>query len=163
MVPSGGAAGGAGGAGGGAAGAGGGGGIPRPTEASYSNDTNWGQALSFNAMKALLHSEHVFQIHHEPTFLKSPKTSKVLDLIGEFHVQYFFVLNTKIIPYGVPVGTYNTQLFNANDIHPFNNLKRWIILPVLARYGGQFPAETMVGDTRSAQDAQNWLNNVVYN
>ena len=157
-------AGGAGGAGGGGGGGvGGGAPPPRPTEATYTNDTNWGQTLSFNAMKALLQSEHVFQIHHEPSFLKSQKNTKVLDLIGEFHVQYFYILNTKIIPYGIPVAAYNTQLFNANDIHPFNTLKRWIILPVLARYGGLFPAETMASDVRSAENAQNWLNNVVYN
>jgi hypothetical protein len=160
MVPAGGAAG---GAGGGGAGGGGGGALPRPTESSFMNDINWGQALSFNAMKALIHSEHVFQIHTGQSFLKSQKNGRVLDLIGEFHVQYFYVLNTKIIPHGIPVATYNTQLFNANDIHPFNNLKRWIVLPVLARYGGLFPAETMIGDTISAQSAQNWLNNVVYN
>jgi hypothetical protein len=149
---------------GGAAGGGAGGGPPpRPTEAVYMNDNNWGRTLTFDGFKGLLQSAHVFQIHHEDSFLKSQKNGSVLQLIGEFHVQYFYILNTKIIPGGISVSDYNTGLFNPNDIHPFNSLKRWIILPVLARYGGAFPAETMVGDVRSTQSAQNWLNNVVYN
>ena len=110
-----------------------------------------------------MQSEHVFQIHHGPSFLKSQRNTRVLDLLAEFHVQYFYILTTKIIPHGIDVAQYNTQLFNANDVHPFNNLKRWIILPVLARYGGAFPAETMAGDVQSVESAQNWLNNVVYN
>ena len=162
MVPTGGGAGGAGGASG-AGGAGGGGPPPRPTEASYTNDPNWGRALSNDSFRGLLQSQHVFQNHHGPSFLKSQRNGKVLELIGEFHVQYFYILNTKIIPHGIDVMQYNTQLFNPNDIHPFNNLKRWIILPVLARYGGAFPSETMVGDVHSTENAQNWLNNVVYN
>ncbi len=152
-----------GGAAGGAGGAGGAGPPPRPTEASYMNDVNWGRSLTFDAFKGLMQSEHVFQIHHEDSFLKSQRNGRVLQLIGEFHVQYFYILNTKIIPHGINVSDYNTGLFNLNDIHPFNSLKRWITLSVLARYGGAFPAETMVGDVRSAQSAQNWLNNVVYN
>ena len=116
-------------------------------------------------MKAIMVGRRVFQIHDGPSFLKSPipKNMKVLDLFDQFHVQYFYILTTKIIPHGYDVEQYNTQLFNANDVHPFNNFKRWIVLPVLARYGGAFPAETMVGDVQSVESAQNWLNNVVYN
>jgi hypothetical protein len=155
MVPAGGA--------GAAGGAGGAGPPPRPTEANYTNDVNWARSLSFNSWKLLMQSEHVFQIHHGPCFLKSQRNGRVLELLGEFHIQYFYILTTKIIPHGIDVAQYNTQLFNANDIHPFNNLKRWIILPVLARYGGAFPAETMASDVNSVESAQNWLNNVVYN
>ncbi len=83
-------------------------------------------------------------------------------MIGEFHVQYIYILATKVIPQGYNVSDYNHGLFNSNDVHPFNSLKRWIILPVLARYGGAFPSETMASEPHSVQSAQNWLNNVVY-
>ena len=162
MVPAGGAAGGA------AGGIVGGAQAPvqqRPTEANYSNDINWAKALNFHSFKAMAKGRKVFQIHVGKSFLKDFKNLEVLDLLTEFHIQYLFVMVSKIIPSGViSVEDYNGGLFNSNDAHyPFNLLKRYVILPVLsARHGGMFPAETLIDDIAAIQAAQNWLSNVVY-
>jgi hypothetical protein len=44
----------------------------------------------------------------------------------------------------------------------FNSFKRWIVLPVLARYGGVFPPGTMAEGLNINQAAENWLTAVVY-
>ena len=156
--------GGAGGAGGGGdGGVGGGAPPPRPVEANYLNDINWTKALNFQNFKEIMKSNNVFQIHTGRSFMKDFKNSRVGDLISEFHMQYLYIMETKVIPGGVLVENFNAGLFNANDMHhPFNQLKRWIILPVLARYGGIFPSGVMVEGVNAVQAAQNWIASIVY-
>ena len=152
-----GAAGAAGGAGGGAPPP------PRPTESNYSNDTNWAKALNFQSFKEAAKNSNVFQIHTGQSFIKDFKVGRVNDLLAEFHMQYLYVMEKKIIPMRIPIENYNGGLFNANDMHhPFNQFKRWVVLPVLARHGGVFPAGTMVDGVNALQAAQNWISNVVY-
>ena len=105
----------------------------------------------------------MFQVHTTQSFLKDFKVGRVNDLIAELHMQYLYIMQTKIVPMGMPIEIYNGGLFNANDLHhPFNQFKRWIVLPVLARHGGVFPAGTMIDGLLASQSAQNWLASVVY-
>ncbi len=137
---------------------------PRPTEDNnYSNDINWTKAMNFLNFKEIMKSSNVFQIHTGQCFMKDFKNIRVGYLLAEFHMQYLFIMETKVVPSGIPVENFNAGLFNSNDMHhPFNQLKRWIILPVLARRGGVFSAGTMVEGLISTQAAQNWLASVVY-
>ncbi len=158
------AAGGAGGAGGGAGGAGGP--VQHPTEDSYSNDTNFGQALNFQAFKEKCHSKNsgVFLIHVGQSFLKDFKNTRVVDFLAEIHMQYLFIMETKIIPSAYTVADYNGGLFNPNDLHnPFNQFKRWIVAPVLAKHGGNFPPGVLTEGAMASQAAQNWLATINYN
>ncbi len=151
---------------GGAAAGGAGGGAPlsqHAPEDNYSIDQNWTKAMHFQNFKEVMKSSNVFQIHTGQSFVKDFKNARVIDLIAEFHLQYLFIMVTKVIPGGVRVENFNAGLFNANDAHyPFNQLKRWIILLVLARHAGIFPSAVMVEGVNAIQASQNWIANVVY-
>jgi hypothetical protein len=148
----------------GAGGAGGAGGpIQRPTEPSYRNDRYYGQAFNFQAWKDICKNRHVFQIHADTSFLKDAKNMRVIDFLAELHMQYLYVMQTKAIPSGMPILDHNGGLFNSNDLHhPFNMFMGYIVLPVLARYVGHFPAGTLVEGQVASQAAQDWLASVVY-
>ncbi len=154
----------AGAAGDGGAGGGGAGGPQRPTELCYANDVSLSQAMNAQAFKEACKGASIFQIHADKSFMKDVKNLRVTDFLAELHMQYLFVLFQKVIPHRMDISLFHGQLFNASGLpHPFNTFKRYIVLPVLARYGGNFPAGTLNEGITSSQAAQNWITSVSYN
>ncbi len=153
----------AGGAGDGGAG-GAGGPQQRPTELCFANDASLSQAMNSQAFKEACKGASIFQIHADKSFMKDAKNLRVTDFFAELHMQYLYVLFHKVIPHRMDISYFHGQLFNASGLpHPFNTFKRYIVLPVLSRYGGNFPAGTLVEGATSIQAAQNWIASVSYN
>ncbi len=144
---------------GGVGGAGGAGASAPPqclTELNYSVDDNYVKALNFQNFKERMSTTRVMHMQTGQSLLKDFKNARVNDLISEFHMQYIFVVQTKIIASGMPMERYNNGIFNVHYAHyPFNSFKRWIVLPVLARYGGVFSPGTMAEGLNINQAAEN--------